>query len=201
MKFKRKVYKKRTYRKRKAYKKARRSGVRWDGPIYLKCNLIENVLMGVDHADYVVQWGSDTVVAGSGRIKESAEFQQYSQLYREYKIVGVKMRFIPNLSNSTGIIAQTCHVGSIVSVLPSAATADNEMLEMSDFKIHRGNAQVFKYVRCGKYFASKNQKWIDSSDEYELAGTLFRIYANGFSLDAMVGRMMTTWYVTLRCPT
>jgi len=70
MKFKRKVFKKRTYRKRKAYKKARRSGVRWDGPIYLKCNLIENVLMGADHADYVVQWGSDTTATGSGRIKE-----------------------------------------------------------------------------------------------------------------------------------
>jgi len=77
MKYRRKTTKKRTYRKRKAYRK-RRAGIRWDGPIYLKCNLIENVLMGADHADYVCQWGSDTTATGSGRIKESAEFQQYS---------------------------------------------------------------------------------------------------------------------------
>jgi len=105
MKYRRRSNKKRTFRKRRNYKKSfRKSGVRWDGPIYLKCNLIENVLMGADHADYVCQWGSDTTATGSGRIKESAEFQQYSQLYREYKIVGIKMRYIPNISNSTGII-------------------------------------------------------------------------------------------------
>lgn len=106
---------------------------RYDGPLAIKCNVIQNLIYtsASGHGDYTVTWGNDTVVVGnnSARPYDSSEFTTQRALYREWMLVGVKIRYYPSaLTNVAGTAVgsvQTCHQ---MTTLPSIAMADNTLL-------------------------------------------------------------------------
>lgn len=87
-------------------------------------------LVATSHADYTIAWSSNGTTGNNNyvRLADCNEHQQYLNLYREYKVVGVKWQFYPNVQVNTGAI--TTVVQGIVSchqmdTLPDGAMADN----------------------------------------------------------------------------
>lgn len=50
------------------------------------------------------------------------------------------------------------------------------------------------YTKVGKYYASKDEKWIPATDTYSTAATVLRLHTGGFATGDSLGVLQITWY-------
>jgi hypothetical protein len=116
------------------------------------------------HADYSVDWGAQSLsgVNNTSRLADSQEFINYLARFREYKLSGVKIEFIPLMDvNSTGITAMSslwsCHQ---LTTFPTAAMADNTFIGQDTFRVSNLNRAFKTYVNTGRYHKQKGEEWL-----------------------------------------
>lgn len=90
-------------------RKARRYqiGKGYDTGLKVKCHSINDVTYNATygHADFSVNWGAFSQTSnGYARISATQEYQNYVTMFREWKLVGVKMRWYPlsSITSSLG---------------------------------------------------------------------------------------------------
>lgn len=90
---------KRTF-KRRYFKKKQYKSSKYDGSYLAKCTIAQdlNTPAGGGGVFFGMDWGGTTLFGGYQSIGNCPEFQTLRTVYREYRIVGIKMKinFIKN---------------------------------------------------------------------------------------------------------
>lgn len=201
----RRTYRRRTmrrpaFRKRKFFRKRQT----YDGVNRVKLVQTDILyyLTATGNAHHTAQWGSRTgaMMNSFSRVSDTDEWISLCSGYREYKIVGMKVRYDPigNLTSSLGSYFIRGMYATSVGELHDSATQTKYLEESVAYKAFDPCKPFQRYVRCGKYFASQDQKWLPTATAYKLAASNIRITASGYANQAQIGTITTTWYVKLR---
>lgn len=198
--FRRRGIKKRFRRKRLF----RRQRANYDNGVAVKIHQEELIpWTGANQADIVVNWAGNGVVVGTNycRLTVTPEFTTYTPLYREYRVTGVRMQYIPlNNFQAAANATYDLKVASDTGALLSIATTDAHMASVCDFKMNKASNGFVKYVNVGKYMAKRNLKWLQTTANYPDVTTLFRVFHAGFIQGDNLGKMHVTWYVKFKSP-
>lgn len=83
-------------------------------------------------------------------------------MFREYRIVGVKMKWMPitQVTSVSGSYYQDGWFASATNVTPNEAFSDGNLFGAPDYKSFDPSKPYTKYINCGKYYAKRGYKWL-----------------------------------------
>lgn len=156
-------------------------------------------LTATSHADYTIAWSSNATTGDNNyaRLSDCNEFNQYENLYRQYRVVGMKWSCYPNQQVNTPASATvvqgiaTCHQ---MDILPTGAMAEDTLWGQETFKMHPYRA-CRGYVNVRRYNKSVDSDWLATGTYGPNGGTLIRLLANGYADLTIMGKVVTCYYV------
>lgn len=165
--------------------------------------MLHNTTTGT--ANVVVNWGTNSATGGLANQLQpfaSQEWTNYQTIYREYRIVGLKIKVFPicNVTGATGSGTFNILTGSDPCTIMSGAYSDATLKNLCDYKEHHTARPVFKYVGLSKFFAKRGYKWLPCTQSYNDASTLIRMYSTGYANNSQVGVVEAIWYFKFKSP-
>lgn len=82
--------------------------------------------------------------------------------------------------------------------LPTAAYTDTQLRQLVDYKMYPQARMLKRYIHTLRYWKKKNIDWLDTAVNYPDMGTLIRLETTGFALNAILGKLMVTYYVQFK---
>lgn len=114
--------------------------------------------------DVTVNWGSNTAVGGTGNQMQpfaAANFAMYGNVYSEYRIIGLRIKFIPitQSTSSVGTALLNILMGSRNNAILSSATTDAAFKNAEDYSDHGCQRPTIKYINIVSHDRSRGYDW------------------------------------------
>lgn len=163
-------------RRRRVAGYRRGRGVTYDGVYKAKCTILGSVqtVAGANLNIHATGWGMAPNAPNIDEQAQSPEFQALRLLWREYRVMGVKVTFIP-AGNQTVAVAIAGTGGFIqganfgldkgsfqnMTVAQTAAIVQQDIVSCYDYKFTALRQKTSFYIKLSKYWNSiSGQKWL-----------------------------------------